>query len=187
MPYANDVRGTVAVNYRAAPIEPRLDKISDPAAVYRTDKAGDPPTPVIEAYAGDRLKVHVVAPWSEQAQVFTIEGHDWPIEPGHAGTNIVGSTAVGGLEALTIEPRGGAGGLSQTPGDYIYGDSRLAYREAGLWGILRVHAKNDHVQGLAPLPAGSRSSRSWWPWIAFAATAVLIGAGLLMRRRFRRS
>ena len=104
--------------------------------MYLTDRNGDPPTPVIDAFAGDPLRIHVLAPWSEQAQVFGIEGHDWPIEPGHAGTNIVGSIGVGGLEAITIEPRGGAGGLAHVPGDYLYGDSRLPYREARLFGSI---------------------------------------------------
>ena len=32
------------------------------------------------AHAG--MRIHVLAPWSEQAQVFSVEGHRWPLEPG---------------------------------------------------------------------------------------------------------
>jgi len=183
MPYAPSPRGTIAVNYLSAPTEPRLGSPEDPSAVYRSDKAGDPATPIITAYAGDRLKLHVVAPWSEQVQVFGLEGHDWPVEPGREGTNIVGSTAVGGLEALTIEPRGGAGGLHATPGDYIYGNSRLPYREAGQWGLLRVYPKGATVAGLVALHAASASSAL--PWVALAAVLGLLAimVAVLLRRR----
>ena len=183
MPYAPSPRGTIGVNYLYAPTEPRLGSPEDPSAVYRTDKAGDPPTPIITAYAGDRLKLHVLAPWSEQAQVFGLEGHDWPVEPGRDGTNIVGSTAVGGLEALTIEPRGGAGGVHATPGDYLYGNSRLPYREAGQWGLLRVYPKGAAVTGLAVLQTSSRSSTAWLIGGALLALAVAMGALALLRAR----
>jgi hypothetical protein len=184
MPYSAAVKGTVGINYRAAPINDRLGIPEDPSAVYRTDRNGDPQTPVINAFAGDPLRVHVLAPWSEQAQVFGIDGHDWPVERGRAGTNIVGSIGVGGLEAITIEPRGGAGGLAQVPGDYLYGDSRLPYREAGLWGVLRVHPRGASVDGLQPLRSSGAA-----PWGLWAATTivilglVLLGFRLLRTRR----
>ena len=185
MPYAPLPRGSIGINYRAAPTEPRLGSPEDPSAVYRTDKAGDPPTPIITAYAGDRLKVHVLAPWSEQAQVFSLEGHDWPVEPGRDGTNLINSIAVGGLEALTIEPRGGAGGLRGTPGDYVYGNSRLPYREAGQWGLLRVYPKEAHVAGLAALR--SSGSKALWPWIAIGAAILVLAVTAIALARRRRS
>ena len=184
MPYAPLPRSTVGINYLNAPIEERLGTPSDPSAVYRTDKMGDPKTPTIKAFAGDRLEVHVLAPWSEQMQVFGIEGHDWPVEPGRNGTNIVGSTAVGGLDALTIEPRGGAGGLTATPGDYLYGDSRLPYRQAGQWGLLRVYPKGSTVAGLASLRSSSSTSIVW-P-VGGGIGLVAVGALTLFALRRRR-
>jgi hypothetical protein len=184
MPYAPLPHGTVAINYLSAPIEERLGTPSDPSAVYRTDRSGDPPTPMIKAFAGDRLKVHALAPWSEQSQVFSIEGHDWPVEPGRNGTNLISSIGFGGLDALTVEPRGGAGGLSATPGDYLYGNSRLPYREAGQWGLLRVYPKNSSATGLVPLQQSSARS-SVWPASGVAAVAALVVWVLILWRRRR--
>jgi hypothetical protein len=44
---------------------------------------------------------------------------------------------------MEVELVGGAGGTIRATGDYLYGDSRQPFAEAGMWGILRV------------LPAGS--------------------------------
>lgn len=42
------------------------------------------------------------------------------------------------METLDITLADGAGGPAQAPTDYVYGDHREPYQEAGLWGILRV-------------------------------------------------
>lgn len=169
MPYGRAVKGPVGINYRTAQedLEP-LD-------------GEDPDTPLIEAHAGDRLRLHVLSPWSEQTQVFGLEGHDWPLEPGRRGTTIISALGVGGLEAITIEPRGGAGGLAHAPGDYRYGNERAPYREAGLWGLLRVHPAGKHVNGLRPLrdSDGGPSART----LAIGALVAAVALGALRRRR----
>lgn len=146
MPYTTKVQGEVGLNYRTAA------RAEGPA---RTGVGLDPPTPIMEAFAGDAVKVHVLAPWSEQTQVFSVEGHRWPFEPGRAGTNLLSSVTVGGMEAITAELDGGAGGSERLAGDYVYGNHRLPYREAGQWGIFRVrHPGRGDGAGLRVLPGG---------------------------------
>ena len=90
MPYTSAVRGAVGLNYGRG-------------------ETG----PVIDAYAGDPLRLHVLAPWSEQVQTFSLEGHRWPVEPAMDGSTHVSSIAIGGLGVITVVPEGGAGG--ETP------------------------------------------------------------------------
>ena len=151
MPYAQNVQGVVALNYRAEPLDKRLQQDPDTATVFSSAARGDPATPLLEAFAGEAVRIHVLAPSSEQAHVFTLEGHQWPLEPGHSGTNLLSSVQVGALEALTIIPLGGAGGEAHLPGDYLYGDHREPYREAGLWGLFRVYGPNDSHAKIRPL------------------------------------
>ena len=67
------------------------------------------------------------------------------------GSDLLSSVQVGALEAITIVPEYGAGGRAGFPGDYVYGDHREPYREAGLWGIFRVHVPGVADSGLLPL------------------------------------
>ena len=54
---------------------------------------------------------------------------------------------------FAIVPVGGAGGPAGLPGDYLYGDHREPYREAGLWGLFRVYTPDDAEAELLHLPA----------------------------------
>jgi uncharacterized protein (TIGR03382 family) len=167
MPYTTTIRGAAGLNYGLGPSAPRLD-----------------------AYAGEPLRVHVVAPWSEQVQVFALEGHRWPVEPLMRGSNLVGSTAIGGLESLTVIPVGGAGGEAHLPGTYTFGNHREAFREAGIEGELVVHdACRDPVVGLPPLAvvAGVCDDDGGTPLLPIgvgaAAVVALAAAYWLVRRR----
>jgi hypothetical protein len=160
MPYAQHVQGVVGLNYRAEPLDKRLEQNPDTALVFSSAVHGDPATPLLEAFAGDAVKIHVVVPSSEQAHVFTLEGHQWPLEPGRNGSDWLSSIQVGALEAITLTPVGGAGGEDHVPGDYLYGDHREPYREAGLWGLFRVVAPGDSRTKIRPLSSAPISPQA---------------------------
>lgn len=143
MPYTEQVAGVVGLNYRRT----RLDHGSDRSVGAFDSSRGEPSTPHMQAHAGDPLQLHVLVPFAEQGHVFSVEGHEWPMEPAMAGSTLLAATQIGALEALTLEVTAGA------PGAYLYGDHREPYREAGLWGLLRVHRPGAADAGLRPLPA----------------------------------
>ncbi len=190
MPYTTEVRGTVGVNYTSAPLAPRLQADPDTGAVFSSAVHGDPPTPVLEAVAGDPVRLHVVAPWSEQSRVFAVEGHRWPVEERRRGSALVSSVKLGGLEALTLTLDGGAGGPARLAGDYLYGDHREPYREAGAWGILRVRS-SPSAGASAPLRAlpcaGAACPRyavaRFAPAFSLAGFVTLLTMGVVARRR----
>ena len=151
MPYTEQVEGVVGLNYRAEPRSDRLSSDGDPAKLFMSGVHGDPATPLMEALVGDRVQVHVLVPFSEQAHVFSIEGHRWPVEPLRDGSDLLSAVQVGGSEAITLVLDHGAGGRAGIPGDYLYGDHREPYREAGLWGLFRVYPLGATDVGLLPL------------------------------------
>ncbi len=133
MPYPADVSGPALINYRQV-----LDRIDD-ANMFSSLTYGDPSTPLLRAYAGDPVKVHVLgAPGSEQVHVFNLGGMSWSGDMYIHNSSQWQSRSVGPWEKLDILISGGAGGAAQMPGDYFYGDIRRPFTQAGMWGLFRV-------------------------------------------------
>jgi hypothetical protein len=151
MPYSEQVNGIVGLNYRRESLLARLDRVEDTASVFHSEVHRDPVTPLLEAFVGEAVRIHVLTPFGEQAHVFSLENHQWPVERGRPGSDLLSSIQIGPLEAITIEPVFGAGGPAGLPGDYLYGDHREPYRDAGLWGIFRVYAPDAPGVKLSPL------------------------------------
>jgi hypothetical protein len=156
MPYSSRVEGVVGLNYTAEPLARRLARDPDTATLFNCKIRGDPATPLLRAFAGDQVRLHVLVPFSEQSQVFMVEGHRWALEPGMEGSDLLGAVHLGGADALDILLSEGAGGQGRAPGDYLYGDHRGPYLEAGLWGVFRVYAPGDKRGALRPLPPTPR-------------------------------
>jgi hypothetical protein len=98
------------------------------------------------------------------------------------GARQVGSTAIGGLEAITLDLDGGAGGLGGQPGDYRYGAERGPFFEAGMWGVLRVLPRGADDAGIEPLAGDASLPRG--P-VGVVVVAVLV-VGFFLARRLRR-
>ncbi|MGB2695019.1 MAG: hypothetical protein WBD55_07515, partial [Dehalococcoidia bacterium] len=192
MPYTVKVNDLVGLNYNAEPLDKRLQRNDDPALVFRSEVHGDPATPLLESFAGEPVQVHVLAPWSEQAQVFSIEGHAWPVEPRRAGSSMISAAQIGGLEATTFKI-GDAGGSARLPGDYLYGDHREPYREAGLWGLFRVYPEDAsaetkllHLQCVRVTCGGGWSMPVWAIGLGAALVAAFAASAItILRRRTR--
>jgi hypothetical protein len=133
MPYPADVTGPSLINYRQ--VAPRTDD----ANMFSSLVYGDPSTPILRAYAGDPVKVHVLgAPGSEQLHVFNLGGMSWAGDMYITESSKWQSRAVGPWEKMDALVSGGAGGDAQQPGDYFYGDLRRPFTQAGMWGLFRV-------------------------------------------------
>jgi hypothetical protein len=132
MPYPVTVSGQSLVNYHS---EPRAD---DPS-MFSSAAHGDPSTPILEAYAGEPVRVHaLVGPGSEQAHTFNLGGLSWKIDPALHDSNDVSTQGFGPWETIDAHVDGGAGGRAHADGDFFYGDMRRAFTEAGMWGLMRV-------------------------------------------------
>ncbi|MCP9464584.1 MAG: multicopper oxidase domain-containing protein [Nitrospira sp.] len=144
MPYIQQVAGITAVNYRSEPAAWRIEKGCDVPEVFSCVKAGEvPSTPLLQAHVGDPVAIHVLGAFSEQVQLFTIDGHEWPHEPYMKGADQVSTMEFGGSEVINAYLTGGAGGPNKIAGDYIWKNQRPAYANAGQWGLFRVLPVDD--------------------------------------------
>jgi hypothetical protein len=173
MPYEERVEGTTAINYASSPLPKRIER--EPARAWQR-----PATPVLESFEGEPVRIHVLAPSSEQAQVFALEGHAWPFEPGRRGTPMLGSVQIGGLEAVTMPLT--AGGPAGLRGDYLYGNHREPYRAAGMWGIFRVRDPCDRHAPTTPVVEADCSTRV--PFYGGGLLFAMFVLTALWRRRY---
>jgi hypothetical protein len=151
MPYVQNVAGLTGVNYRSEPYKFReeqgcsLGKVFQPC---KADKPEDPATPLIEAHAGDPVRIHILGVSNEQNGMFSVEKHEWPIEPFMRGADLISVVEFSGSETIdAFIPS--AGGPYRSPGDYVYSNQRLPYSQSGQWGYVRVLPSGD--QRLLPL------------------------------------
>ena len=96
---------------------------------------------------------------SEQNGMFSVEGHEWPIEPYMPGADMISVVEYAGSETLDVFIRGGAGGPYRQVGDFVWSNARLPYTQSGQWGYLRVLPTGDaRIQPLSASGAGARQA-----------------------------
>jgi hypothetical protein len=145
MPYPTAVAGRTEINYRSA------GRRTDNATAF-SSAGGDPATPLVRAYAGDPLHVHVIgAPGGEQGHNLSLGGFSWPLDPLIEHSNQVHSQGFGPWETIDANVSGGAGSWNHMTGDLVYGDLRRPFVQAGMWGLIRILDPADVKPDLKPL------------------------------------
>jgi FtsP/CotA-like multicopper oxidase with cupredoxin domain len=154
MPYLQQIGGLTGVNYRSEPWLYREENGCDLGNMFTPCVTGesDPVTPTIMAQAGDPVRIHVFGAFNEQNQIFSLEGHEWPLKPNMEGADMLSSSEFGSSENIDVFLKEGAGGPFHLPGDYLWQNHRIPYTQAGEWGYLRVLPAGD--QRILPLNSG---------------------------------
>ncbi|MBI4284909.1 MAG: multicopper oxidase domain-containing protein [Chloroflexi bacterium] len=153
-------------------VEPILGH-PDGSQNYGSYMFGDVPTPTPRGYLGDPTKRRIVHAGSERFHVEHLHGGSirWQFDPFAAGSpdlpggvdffglaptkdppdqtrsQRLDSQAIGPLETYTIQPEGGAGGLQNVPGDFLFHCHFAHHYVAGMWAYWRAF---DTLQTGAP-------------------------------------
>ncbi|MCG3116386.1 MAG: multicopper oxidase domain-containing protein [Candidatus Manganitrophus sp. SA1] len=155
MPYIQQIGGLTGVNYRNEPWMYREEQGCEIGLMFTPCVAGesDPATPTITAHAGDPVRIHVFGAFNEQNQVFSIEGHEWPLKPDMEGADLLSSSEFGSSQNLDVFIKQGAGGPFHLPGVYVWQNHRMPYAAAGQWGYMKVLPAGDRK--IQPLNGGA--------------------------------
>ena len=145
-----------SINLRSEPIPDRNNANGDPSLAFSSYTHGDPFTPIPRAYRGDPMVLRGIDVSGEMDSFF-VGGHRFTLENGFRNAQTGEQSAsqsnallYGVSERFTLILGGGAGGLSQQPGDYLYGNVIGRRIQQGAWGVLRVLPRA--VADLQPLP-----------------------------------
>jgi manganese oxidase len=125
--------------------------------VFSSVAHGDPPTPLLRAYAGDPVVIRQVG-LDERVGDLRITGHRFAEERFNPNGTLTDTGTAGISEKMDYVIDGGAGGPRHLPGDYLYYSGRSLEMESGAWGIFRVmntlHSDLEPLPGLTPPPSG---------------------------------
>ncbi|XVH32387.1 multicopper oxidase domain-containing protein [Haloferacaceae archaeon DSL9] len=154
-------QGYGAINNRSEPFIRRFERNSDEQhLVYSSEVHGDPATPVLNAFLGDPVAFEVETSTGKSRGLrFHLSDHQWfrfvgeeRQPPGEVVTDpsVPESPTIGvddrfgvGL-GLRFDMLGGAGGLAESTGDFIYQETlERRLLESGMWGIFRVRDHPD--------------------------------------------
>lgn len=125
---------------------------------------GDPPTPLLRAYAGDDVVIRSIGV-NERAEALRFQGHRFRAERFNPNGQRMDTMVIGISERWDFVLDGGAGGPSAIAGDYLYYSSRTFAIESGAWGLFRVHdtLQDDPDEGLKPLPDNAPPAGQGFP------------------------
>ena len=132
--------GEKGYNYRSERFFNRLKRVPIISKIFDSKTHGDPATPVLKSYIGERVIIRLIMPADKPRNIsFTLHGHQWkaqPDDPFSRTIPIQGAISVGNV--FNIEPE-----RTECPGDYLYRSGSLRWDiESGMWGIFRVLKRN---------------------------------------------
>ena len=153
--------GEKAFSYRTEPFRNRMGfeavESESPsgaalADVYDSHQHGDPATPIVRAYEGDRLKMRILMGSDKPRQhAFGLAGHSFRTSPEDPGSRTVGTVSGLGVNSAINADMGRANSV----GDYLYGCAvGFFHRSGGLWGMLRVYPAPTAAAELRPTGIG---------------------------------
>ncbi|WP_395844648.1 copper oxidase [Cystobacter fuscus] len=149
--------GTMTINYRNEPIPLRIgqrtascaqrtqrtDERGDMANVFRSDLHGDPYTPLLRGYEGDKVKIRLIQGSQEEQHSFTVHGTKWLREGADPNSGYRNAQAVGISEHFEFNLTNGLPALGGTydTADYMYQSAATDDLWNGAWGLMRTYKK----------------------------------------------
>ncbi|MQA14512.1 MAG: multicopper oxidase domain-containing protein [Pseudonocardiaceae bacterium] len=166
MSYRTEPMGWRVAAYERLVAEGRIDPVRDAIVGEEQHHSswlfGDPVTPILRAYGGDRARIRLVHAGVMETHVFHLHLHQWRAIPGNDLSPIIDSISIGPQQAFTVEPIGGAGSVQRATGDIIWHCHLYPHFHAGMWGMWRVfdtaqdgtgrYPDGTAIEALQPLP-----------------------------------
>ena len=153
--------GEFALNYRSEPFRNRLlDYPKEKSHAYSSYTFGEPSTPMMRGYLADPTKIRIMHVGAEKFHIFHLHGGGdrWRFNPvsdasyNYADTGLrkdpptvgspsqrLDSQSIGPGESYNLEIEGGAGGVQQSAGDFLYHCHIAKHYVSGMWAFWRVY------------------------------------------------
>lgn len=132
--------GEKGYNYRSERFFNRLKRIPAISKIFDSKAHGDPATPLLKSYVGERVVIRYLMPADKPRNIsFLLHGHNWRAQPDDPLSRVIpvrGAVSVGNVFNIEPEP-------TKCKGDYLYRSGSLRWDvESGMWGIFRIMNRN---------------------------------------------
>ena len=126
-------------------------------------KPGDPATPLLFAYDGDKVLIRLIQGGQEEQHVFNMHGAKWLSQPDSRNSGWVNAQQIGISEHFEFNVKFGTA-LNRWATDYLYSSAAADNLWDGQWGLLRTFSGDKKIDSsytgnLKPLP-GTESPSS---------------------------
>ncbi|MFO0770359.1 MAG: hypothetical protein U0173_05445 [Nitrospiraceae bacterium] len=124
-------------------------------------ESGDPATPLLRAYEGDRVQIRLIQGAQEEQHVFTMHGAKWLAQPDSTNTGYVSAQHIGISEHFEFNDRVvefmpfDKGNGSRKVVDHLYASGATDNLWDGQWGLMRVFSRTESAPGLTRLPGNT--------------------------------
>ncbi|MCW2648779.1 MAG: uncharacterized protein JWP07_4888, partial [Pseudonocardiales bacterium] len=154
--------GAFALNYRSEPFRNRLLQFGkEKSHSYSSYTFGDPATPMPRGYLADPTKIRLLHAGGEKFHIYHLHGGGdrWRYNPvadttyNYADTGLrkdpatqlspsqrLDSQSMGPGESYNLEIEGGAGGVQQSSGDFLFHCHIAKHYVSGMWSFWRVYS-----------------------------------------------
>ena len=126
----------------------------DMANVFSSDLHGDPCTPVVEGYEGERLQIRMIQGAQEVQHMVEIQGMSWPREIADPKSPKVAAQEIGISEHFEFDLPLKPANVTSEAVDHLYRFSTVDALWNGAWGLTRVYGGDDRNDQTA-CPTGS--------------------------------
>jgi manganese oxidase len=124
-------------------------------ALGKGREPGDPATPLLRAYDGDRLQIRLIQGAQEENHVFTMHGMKWLSQSGSKNSGYLNGQQIGISEHFEFDARVVApADVRDAVTDYFYASSATDNLWDGQWGLMRAFDPQweERKTGLKRLP-----------------------------------
>lgn len=145
--------GTGLINYKNEPIPLRIAEKTSNGWTQKTNEQGkmenvfssvthgDPSTPLLKAYQGDKVMIRLIQGAQEEQHIFSVNGQKWLKEPSDPDSGYTNAQEIGISEHFEFFLKNGLPGIRKKYElvDYLYQGAGTDDLWNGMWGILRSY------------------------------------------------
>lgn len=131
--------GSMSINYKNEPLYQRYVNNSnnqDPSKIFSSVVYGDPSTPIIQSYPGEKVLVRLIQTGHEEMHNFNMHGFSWPKEINNPYSENVSSQPLSVSEQFSFISK--TKPVSEVINDHLYSSYSIDDLWDGMWGINRI-------------------------------------------------